>query len=85
MPSLVMPNSAETRTDEAESALGVVDLDGMAVLRAETILEDEGGDAVVVEPVRDVGTLLLHGEVAGSCRRAQRGRPCGWCSLWAGR
>ena len=56
--------------DGAEGALDVVDHGGVAVLGTETVTEDEGGDALRVEPLGDLLALVIVGEGAVAAARA---------------
>src|SRR5271155_5342012 len=48
--------------DEAHGAAAVVDLDRIAVGR-DTIVEDEGGHALLVEPGGDLEAFVAHGDM----------------------
>ena len=50
--------------DGADGALGVGDGGGVVVVGGVSVAEDEGGDAVVVAPLGDLFSFVVHGEVA---------------------
>src|SRR5262249_18246504 len=50
--------------DEADGALGILQRGWMAVTGAKPVVQDEGGDAAVVEPLRDLLALVIEGEAA---------------------
>ena len=51
------------RTDDAEGALDVFELRGIVIARAEAILQHEGRHAQRVQPVSDLGALLVNRQV----------------------
>src|SRR6266481_9686913 len=56
--------------DIANRAMGVVKRSGMVIARAEAILEDEAGEAVLIQPLSDIAALLVHGQVRVATARA---------------
>ncbi len=49
--------------DIANRAMGIVEWSWMVIARAESILEDEAGEAVLIQPRSDIAALFVHGQM----------------------
>lgn len=68
-----------TCTDGADGALCVENGGGVMVIGCDSVLEDEGGDAVVIAPFGDLFSFVIVGEVSV----ASSGRDYDCSAVWA--